>query len=148
MLDGPWSFAIFSAAYKNTQLAGATVPAGSGGSVSVVGGEDIVMTKSSKNKAAAAEFMRFMLHSFAQTQMARAGQMPVLKSSTKSLVKIHPYYATYLKQIATAKPRTPTPTWPQIDQVFQTEVAKAFTGDETVQQALSSAAQQIDGLLK
>ena len=124
-------------AYKNTTLAGTTVPAGPGGSVSVVGGEDIVMTKSSKNKAAAAEFMRFMLHSFAQTQMARAGQMPVLKSSTKSLIKIHPYYATYLKQIATAKPRTPTPKWPQIDQVFQTQVAKAFTGDETVQQALT-----------
>jgi ABC-type glycerol-3-phosphate transport system substrate-binding protein len=148
MLDGPWSFAIFGAAYKGVTLAGSTVPAGPGGSVSVVGGEDIVMTKTSKNKTAAAEFMRFMLHSFAQTQMAHAGQMPVLKSSTKSLVKIHPYYATYLKQIATAKPRTPTPKWPQIDQVFQTEVAKAFTGSETVSQALTNAAQQIDGLLK
>ena len=61
MLDGPWSFSIFASAYKNTQLAGTTVPAGPGGSVSVVGGEDIVMTKSSKNKTAAAEFMRFML---------------------------------------------------------------------------------------
>jgi multiple sugar transport system substrate-binding protein len=148
MLDGPWSFAIFSAAFKSTTLAGSLVPAGAGGSVSVVGGEDIVMTKSSKNKQAAAEFLRFMLHSFAQTQMARAGQMPVLKSSTKSLVKIHPYYATYLKQIATAKPRTPTPKWPQIDQVLQTEIAKAFTGDETVQQALTNAAHQIDGLLQ
>ena len=148
MLDGPWSFAIFGAAFKNTTLAGTTIPAGPGGSVSVVGGEDVVMTKSSKNKTAAAEFMRFLLHSFAQTQMARAGQMPVLKSSTKSLVKIHPYYATYLKQIATARPRTPTPKWPQIDQVLQTEIAKAFTGDESVQQALTNAAQQIDGLLK
>ena len=148
MLDGPWSFAIFGAAYKNTTLAGATIPAGPGGSVSVVGGEDIVMTKSSKNKAAAAEFLRFMLHSFAQTQMARAGQMPVLKSSTASLTKIHPYYATYLKQIATAQPRTPTPKWPQIDLVLQTEIAKAFTGDETVSQALTDAAQQIDALLK
>ena len=43
------------------KLAGTTIPAGPGGSVSVVGGEDIVMTKSSKNKAAAAEFTRFML---------------------------------------------------------------------------------------
>jgi multiple sugar transport system substrate-binding protein len=148
MLDGPWSFAIFGSAYKSTTLAGAMVPAGPGGSVSVVGGEDIVMTKSSKNKTAAAEFLRFMLHSFAQTQMARAGQMPVLKSSTKSLTKIHSYYATYLKQISTAKPRTPTPKWPQIDQVLQTEIAKAFTGDATVSQALTSAATQIDALLK
>ena len=147
MLDGPWSFAIFGAAFKGTTLAGTTVPAGSGGSVSVVGGEDIVMTKSSKNKPAAAEFIRFLDHSYAQLQMARVGQMPVLKSSTKALVKIHPYYSTYLKQIANAQPRTPTPKWPQIDQVLTTEIAKAFTGDETVSQALTNAAKQIDGLL-
>ena len=146
-LDGPWAFAIFAGAYKNTHLAGSLIPAGPGGSVSVVGGEDIVMTRSSKNKAAAGEFTKFMLSPWAQNQMARAGQMPVLKNLTKQLVKIHPYYSIYLKQIANARPRTPTPKWPQIDQVFQTEIAKAFKGDETVQQALDSAAQQIDALL-
>jgi multiple sugar transport system substrate-binding protein len=146
-LDGPWMFAIFGAAYKKTQIAGTTIPAGPGGSVSVVGGEDIVMTKSSKHKDAAAEFTRFMLSPWAQNQMARAGQMPVLKSLTKKLVKIHPYYSIYLKQIANARPRTPTPKWPQIDQVLQTEIAKAFKGDESVQQALDSAARQIDALL-
>jgi multiple sugar transport system substrate-binding protein len=146
-LDGPWMFAIFAAAFKNTQIAGTTIPAGPGGSVSVVGGEDIVMTHSSKNKTAAAQFTRFMLSPWAQNQMARAGQMTVLKSLTKQLVKIHPYYSIYLKQIANAQPRTPTPKWPQIDQVLQTEIAKAFKGDETVQQALDSAAKQIDALL-
>jgi multiple sugar transport system substrate-binding protein len=146
-LDGPWMFAIFAGAYKNTHIAGTTIPAGPGGSVSVVGGEDIVITKSSKNKAAAEEFTRFMTSSWAQNQMARAGQMPVLKSLTKKLVQIHPYYSIYLKQIANARPRTPTPKWPQIDQVLQTEIAKAFKGDESVQQALDSAAKQIDGLL-
>jgi multiple sugar transport system substrate-binding protein len=143
-LDGPWMFAILGGSVK---LAGTTVPAGPGGSVSVVGGEDIVITKTSKNKAAAAAFTRFMLGGWAQNQMARAGQMTVLKNLTKQLVKIHPYYSIYLKQIATARPRTPTPKWPQIDQVLQTEIPKAFKGDETVQQALDSAAKQIDALL-
>ncbi len=73
-LDGPWSFAIFAGAYKNTQLAGSLIPAGPSGSVSVVGGEDIVMTKASKNKTAAAAFLRYMLGTSAQTQMARAGR--------------------------------------------------------------------------
>ena len=90
-LDGPWMFAIFGSAYKGVTLEGSTIPAGPGGSVSVVGGEDIVMTKASKNKPAAEEFMRFMLGPWAQNQMARAGQMPVLKTLTKQLVKIHPY---------------------------------------------------------
>jgi multiple sugar transport system substrate-binding protein len=134
-------------ASSGVKLANSTIPAGPGGSISVVGGEDIVMTKSSKNKAAAAEFTRFMLSPWAQNQMARAGQMTVLKDLTKQLVKIHPYYSVYLKQIATARPRTPTPKWPQIDKVLETELAKAFKGDETVQQALDSAAKQIDALL-
>ncbi|MFL5953204.1 MAG: extracellular solute-binding protein [Gaiellaceae bacterium] len=144
-LDGPWMFAILAS--SGAKLVNTTIPAGPGGSVSVVGGEDIVMTKSSKNKAAAAQFTRFMLSPWAQNQMARAGQMTVLKSLTKQLVKIHPYYAVYLKQIANARPRTPTPKWPQIDKVIETELAKAFKGDETVQQALDSAAKQIDALL-
>ena len=83
-----------------------------------------------------------------QAQMALAGQMPILKSSTKWLTKVHSYYAPYLKQIANAKPRTPTPKWTQIDQVLVTQIAKAFQGSESVQQALTDAAHQIDGLLK
>lgn len=147
-LDGPWAFAIFGSAYPKTHLAGSLVPAGPAGSVSVVGGEDIVLTKASKNRTAALQFLRYMDSFFAQSQMARAGQMPILKASTKWLAKIHPYYATYLKQIANAKPRTPTPKWTQIDQVITNDVAKAFQGSESVQQALTDAATQIDGLLK
>ena len=104
--------------------------------------------KSSKSKPEAEEFMKFMVSPWAQNQMARAGQMPVNKSLTQKLVAIHPYYATYLKQIATARPRTPSPKWPQIDQVLTTDLAKAFNGDETVQQALNEAASSIDALLK
>jgi ABC-type glycerol-3-phosphate transport system substrate-binding protein len=147
-LDGPWMFAIFGSAYKNTQVAGTTIPAGPGGSISVVGGEDINMTHTSKHKNEALQFLRFMDSPWAQNQMARAGQMPVIKSLTAKLVKIHPYYSIYLKQIATARPRTPSPHWNQIDQILQTEIAKAFKGDESVQQALTSAASQIDPLLQ
>ncbi|HKI55798.1 MAG TPA: extracellular solute-binding protein [Trueperaceae bacterium] len=148
MLDGPWAFAIFSSSYPSATLAGSPVPAGPGGSVSVVGGEDIVLTQQSRHKEAALTFLRYMLGTFAQRQMAEAGQMPVLKSSEGWLPTIHPYYATYLEQIATARPRTPTPKWPQIDQVLTNDIAKAFQGSETVQQALDDAAHQIDGLLQ
>ncbi len=148
ILDGPWAFATFSSSYPKVHLAGSLVPAGAGGSVSVVGGEDIVLTRQSKHKDAALAFLRYMLSPFAQRQMAEVGQMPVLKSSEGWLPTIHPYYATYLEQIKTARPRTPSPKWPQIDQVLNTDIAKAFQGSETVQQALTNAAHQIDGFLK
>ena len=60
-LDGPWMFAIFAGGLPEDARPGSLVPAGPGGSISVVGGEDIVMTKASKNKTAAEEFMRYML---------------------------------------------------------------------------------------
>jgi multiple sugar transport system substrate-binding protein len=72
ILDGPWMFPIFRSAYPNFQLKTAMVPAGPGGSVSVVGGEDIVMTQQSKHKQATGQFIKFMLSPWAQTQMAPA----------------------------------------------------------------------------
>lgn len=148
VLDGPWMFPIFAAQYPGFNLQTSLVPAGSGGSVSVVGGEDIVMTKASKNKDAVAEFIRFMLSPFAQTAMGKVGQMPVRNDLGPKLVKIRPYYAIFLKQLANARPRTPSPKWPQIDQVLGTEIAKAIKGDMTAQQAMDEAAKQIDALLK
>ena len=120
-----------------------------GGSVSVVGGEDIVMTKSSKNKAAAAEFMRFMLALVAQNQMARAGQMPVLKSSTKQLVKIHPVLrdlpeADRERQAADADAEVAAdrPGPPDRDRQGVQGRSRPSSRRST------SAAKQIDGLLK
>jgi multiple sugar transport system substrate-binding protein len=147
ILDGPWMFPIFRTAYPNFHLQTSLVPAGPGGSVSVVGGEDIVMTQSSTHKAAAEQFIRFMLSPWAQTQMAHAGQMPVRTDVTKQLTKINSYYAIFEQQLKTAQPRTPSPNWPQIDTILGTAVANAITGSQTTQQALTSAAQQIDPLL-
>jgi multiple sugar transport system substrate-binding protein len=146
ILDGPWMFPIFRSAYPAFHLQTTLVPAGPGGSVSVVGGEDIVITQQSKQKAAAAKFVRFMLSPWAQTQMAHAGQMPVRTDVTKQLTKINAYYAIFEKQLKTARPRTPSPSWPQIDTTLGNAIAAAFKG-EPVQQALNDAAHTIDGLL-
>jgi multiple sugar transport system substrate-binding protein len=114
----------------------------------VVGGEDIVLTRSSKNKAAALSFLRFMISPWAQTQMARAGQLPVRKDVTKRLLKINPRYAIFLKQLETAKPRTPHPNWPRIDEALGAAVLSAIKGDKTTKAALDEAARQIDSLLR
>ena len=46
ILDGPWMLPIFAKAHPGFRLSTARVPAGPGGSISVVGGEDIVLTRS------------------------------------------------------------------------------------------------------
>jgi multiple sugar transport system substrate-binding protein len=148
ILDGPWMFPIFAGQYPDFKLKTGLVPAGPGGkSISVVGGEDVVLTQSSKNKAAAAEFIRFLLSKPAQIEMAKVGQMSIRKDLKAQLTKIHPYYGIFIDQLATARPRTPHPAWPKIDAVIDAQVAKAIKGDVTVKDALTDAAKQIDALL-
>ncbi|OJV80973.1 MAG: hypothetical protein BGO37_15785 [Cellulomonas sp. 73-92] len=146
ILDGPWMYPIFQSQYPDFKLQAAPMPSGPGGSVSVVGGESVVMTQSSKNKDAAAEFMRFLLSQDSQYEMAKVGQMSVLSALGDKLVGINAYYAPFVKQLANAQPRTPTPAWPKIDDILKAQIQKALQG-EPVQQALDEAAAQIDPLL-
>jgi multiple sugar transport system substrate-binding protein len=147
-LDGPWMNPIWAGGYPNFKPVEALVPAGAGGSSSVVGGEDINITAKSKNKAAAMQFVRFMLSKSAQVAMTKAGQLSVLSSLSKQVTAIQPYYATFLKQLSTAKARTPVPNYPKIDQIIGTQVALAMQGKVSAQKAMDDAAAQIEPLLK
>jgi multiple sugar transport system substrate-binding protein len=147
ILDGPWMFPIFAKAYPSFKLQTALVPKGPGGSISVVGGEDIVMSQASKHKTAALQFIRFMASPWAQEQMAHAGQMPTRIDVGKQLTKINGYFGIFAKQLQTARPRTPSPNWPQIDSVLGNAVASAIKGSQSTKSALDDAARQIDALL-
>ena len=147
ILDGPWMWSIFDTQYPDFELHAAQVPAGAGGSISVVGGEDVVLTKASENKAAAAEFMRFLLSDWAQLEFAKIGQMSVLKDLGPQLTEINAYYEQFLIQLETAKNRPATPAWSQIDAVLQDEVRAAIRGEKSVEEALDEAAAQADDLL-
>lgn len=145
IMDGPWMFPIFASAFPEFKLQTSPVPAGPGGSVSVVGGEDVVVMKSSENKALALEFTRYLLSDEAQLAMAKVGQMSVLKNL--DVVSVDPNYAPFVAQLANAKPRPVVPAWPKIDDLLQKKLQAAFRGETTLQAALDSAAAEIDKLL-
>lgn len=147
ILDGPWMPPIFKASYPKLQFAMAPMPAGPGGrSASVVGGEDIVQLKSSKNSAAARAFMQFMTSSQAQLLMGEVGQMPVLKSLAHN-AQLPSYYSVFNKQLQTAYARTVSPNWTKIDTVLTDAFNRAIRHQATPTAALDSAASQIDSLL-
>ena len=147
ILDGPWMTGVWSGQYPDFKPVYSPVPAGPGGSVSVVGGEDVVMTSASKHQDAAEKFIRFTQSADFQLAMAKTGQMSVVKALGDQEAAQNPDLAPFVKQLATAKPRPSVPEAPQIDTVLNDELTKAFTGSETVQQALTAAAGQIDALL-
>jgi multiple sugar transport system substrate-binding protein len=146
ILEGPWMPGIFKNQFPDLKFSYAPVPAGPGGSQSVVGGEDIVVFKNTQNKEAALAFTKFMLSDEAQLAMGKIGQMPVLKSLSNN-GDLPDYYPTFQQQLETANARTPSPAWPKIDEAITNAVLKALRGDMPVQGALDEAATTVDGLL-
>jgi multiple sugar transport system substrate-binding protein len=147
--DGPWAFPSITGQYPDVNLEHAPMPAGKAGSVSIVGGEDIVMFADSDNKEAAWKFAQFLLSPLAQMTMAPTGQIPVIKEALEDpYIREHPYYGVYLDQLQTAKPRTPHPAWPRIEGVIQTAFQRAVSGDASAQAALDQAAAEVDKLLR
>ena len=147
-LDGPWMNPIWAGSYPTFKPVQAAVPAGPGGSISVVGGEDINMISTTKNKAAVEQFIAFMLSPDAQLDMTKVGQLSVREDLRSQVTSIQPYYATFLQQLATAKARTPVPNYPKIDSILTTQIGNAISGKEPVQKAMDEAAAQIDPLLQ
>ena len=146
ILEGPWMPGIFKNQFADLTYDYATVPAGPGGSASVVGGENIVVFKSTKDKEAALAFTRFMVSEEAQLAMGKIGQMPVLQNLAGS-AELPDFYPTFQEQLKTAKARTPVPSWPKIDELVSNAVLTALRGDAPVQAALDEAATAVDALL-
>jgi multiple sugar transport system substrate-binding protein len=145
ILEGPW-FQPFFGTDKDYDYA--LMPAGPGGSVSVVGGEDIVMFQQSKHKEAAAEFIRFMLSEETQLIMSEVGQMPVLTSVIETeAIQNHDFFGIFLEQLESAKARTPHPNWSKIEETYTLAGGSYLLGEMSFEEAFGAAAATIDSLL-
>ncbi|MCL4560844.1 MAG: extracellular solute-binding protein [Chloroflexi bacterium] len=149
ILEGPWFPPSFKSQFPDVKYGMALMPAGQGGSISVVGGEDIAMFQQSKNKEAAAEFIRFMLSLDTQLQMATVGQMPVLTETTSSenLAKLPDYFGIFLEQLKNAQARTPVSNWTRVEQILTDAGTAILNGKGTPQANLDDAVSKIDPLL-
>jgi multiple sugar transport system substrate-binding protein len=147
VMNGPWDYPIIAGSYPDFEIHASQVPSGAGGSISVVGGEDVVVTKSSEHKDAAAKFVSYLLSPDAQRAMAEIGQMSVLTELGPEMTSIQPYYAEFVKQLATAKPRPATPAWPEVDQALKTGLQDAFINGKDLKTTLDELAAQLDGIL-
>jgi multiple sugar transport system substrate-binding protein len=145
--DGPWYYSIMGeSAVANTTPA--LLPAGSAGSISIVGGENLVMLGTSDHKDAAWTFMQYMSSLDAQILMAQAGMIPTLAAAANDEDALAaPYIAAYFEQLASTNPRTPNPNWAQIDEKISLAFESVFREEKTATEALNEIAGQIDGLL-
>lgn len=147
MLEGPWKTAELKGAYPDVAYGTAPIPAGDGGSCSVLGGEDITMFTTA-NKDAAWKFMQFMTSEFAQTEMAKCGQLPVNKAALESDTVKNAPFAPFLEAIKTAKARPTVAAWSEIDNELNIAVTSVVNGEKTAQEAMDELAAKVDALLK
>lgn len=146
LLEGPWMPPLMKSMFPEKDLHFALVPAGEGGHVSVVGGENIVLFEESQDKEAAVEFIRFMLSPSVQLAMADAGLITAL-APLAELWETHPYLGIFMEQLKTARPRLVHPAWARVEEVLTYAGQEILLGVKTSQQALDAAAEQIDRIL-
>jgi multiple sugar transport system substrate-binding protein len=145
ILEGPWFPTIFG---TDKEYGFALMPAGPGGGISVVGGEDIVMFQQSQHKEEAADFIRFILSEESQLALAEVGQMPVLSALLDTdYMKNHAYYGIFLEQLKNAWARTPHPNFTKMEEVYNLAGAAFLRGEQSFALSLGEAAKTIDGLL-
>lgn len=149
-LDGPWRGASNNAA--GVKYDAIPLPAGSKGSISVLGGENFMQFKASDeaHQNAAWKFVKFMTDTHAQVEMAKVGQMPVNLEALKNAeaVAAMPLLPVFAQALLTAKARPVIAEWSEVENIIATKVAEAITGVKAVKKALDEAATEIDAILK
>ena len=146
LLEGPWKTAEMNGAYPDFKYGTGNMPAGSGGSHSVLGGEDIAMFKGG-NSEGAWLFMKFMTSEFAQEEMAKCGQIPVNKTALESDTVKNAAFAPFLEAITTAVARPPVASWSEIDNLLSVAVTDIIVNGADAQTTLDALAAQVDTLL-
>ncbi len=171
IVDGPWMVDIYKADFPEfevnfapipTRPGGATssgvfgqnledghavaVPVAAGATSSVVGGQNVVVFNSSEHQEAAIEWVRFLLSQEAQLKMAERGVIPTL-STVIGDPSLPDYFGVFLEQLKTAQARVPHPKWGDMDGAISNAYQHMLRGEQTVQEALDQAAQEINGLL-
>lgn len=145
--DGPWFFSSQDKSITDNYTE-ALIPSGSSGSISVVGGEDLVMFTNSKNKAAAWEFMKYMFSEYPQETMAlKANQYPANATvASEDKLTSDPIYKIYVEQMKTAWSRIQSPANEEMDKDISLAFEKAFRHKGEVKDILDDLAKQLDAL--
>lgn len=146
IIDGPWMVDIYSAQYPDFEVNFAPIPTYDGTTSSVVGGEDVVIFDGSANAEAAMKWTAYLMSAESQLKMAEVGVIPTL-SSLIGNEALPEYFEVFLEQLQTAQARVPHPSWSDMDNAINNAFQRMLRGDQTPQEALDQAADEINSLL-
>jgi multiple sugar transport system substrate-binding protein len=164
-IGGPWTYASTAraddknwdeTARKNVGIA--PMPAGPDGSYTFVGGSDLMMFKSAKNKDAAWEVMKFMSTDDFQTSYSQLlGMFPSRTEPQQAIADKDPNYKSWYDAIQQGRTYAAIPQWAQIENAYKAhfgnilDAAGGLGGQsfspQVVTSQLNAAAKEADQLL-
>jgi multiple sugar transport system substrate-binding protein len=148
IIDGPWMVDIYKGNYPDFEVNFELIPTGADGTTSsVVGGEDVVIFDGTANAEAAMKWAAYLLSEEAQRTMAEVGVIPTLKSLIGD-PGLPEYFSVFLEQLETAQARVPHPKWSDMDGAINNAFQRMLRGEQTPQEALDQAAEEINALLE
>jgi multiple sugar transport system substrate-binding protein len=149
MVNGPWQIGPLESDAPKLKWELGTLPADST-SASVLGGENVAITKASKNVDAAWKFLEWTQEpDNLRRYNTIAGKIPSRKDVAKDPHWTgDPALKVFVEQLEVAKPRAYGPKYPEISAAVQDMLQSALTGAETVDAAVRTAAGKVTPLLQ
>jgi multiple sugar transport system substrate-binding protein len=149
MVNGPWQIPVIEDESPDLDYEVATLPEQAQGA-SVLGGENLAITKSSQNLDAAWEFL---VWSQEPENLLRyntlAGKIPSrMDVAEDEHWTGDPALKVFTEQLQVAKPRAYGPKYPEISAAVQEMLQSALTGSATVDEAIATATGKIGPLLQ
>ncbi|WP_438432402.1 extracellular solute-binding protein [Gorillibacterium sp. sgz500922] len=151
--EGPWFYSVLDEAEQAKAMEDtvrASMPSASPDRpASIVGGESLVVLKSSRVQADAWTFMEWLAGRDAQLTMAKTGLIPTHLDAVQRLSYGEASYsASYLQALQHSFIRPPVRNWSKLDTAFRLGLKRIFEGSVPVRQGLDELAAELDALLE
>jgi multiple sugar transport system substrate-binding protein len=149
--EGPWFYSIntkeeIEKIRKETVAAPFPTHNGIG---SVLGGENLVITRGSKHVEESWTFLKWMTTETPQQMLLQTGQLPTNKNVKMSGVfEQYPYYLNYLNSLDQTFLRPTVSEWRRIEEIYASYLRMIFSETISVREGLSKAATEIDRMLQ
>ncbi len=148
--DGPWFYSVFQGKELeravNATIAVPFPPVY--GPASILGGEDLVIMKGSKNPKQAWLFMKWMVNTQSQIAMSQTGLIPTNLKAKEIKVQGESFIHPFAEALNHTFLRPPVKNYSRIDGIYTAYMTKIFQEELSVKQGLTEAAAEIDRLLK
>lgn len=145
-LGGPFDIATIRKQNPKIDIGVMMIPHPAGKqSAALLAGWSYIVPKEAKNPDEAKKFLQFL--NTTDNQAYFTDTFPARKSSLKAARFHVPIMKGFLDQLAFGRPAPTLASWVQIGQSFYDGVQRVLLGDQTVQQSMDQANQEIQALL-